>query len=269
MRAVTYSVPSAGRVCGLRLSGLAALATALILAAACALLPSAALAARREQAKQAHGQPISALASQGKQIFGNTPQLASAWVGNQLRCTDCHRIDGTIPNALPLFGVAHRYPSYSDRAGRRISLEERIQECFVRSENGKPLPLTSPQMKALVAYLNYLSDDSAPHKPQPALVALPALTGNVGRGQAIYSQQCSSCHQDNGSGIPAAFPPIWGSGAYNDGAGMHHIAVLAAWTKQNMPLNRPGSLTAQQAYDVAAYIHAQPRPKFDPKYKSY
>lgn len=213
--------------------------------------------------------PLSALARQGKQIFGNTPQLASAWVGGRLRCTDCHQIDGTIPNALPMFGVAQHYPSFSKRAGHTVTLEQRIQECFVRSENGKPLPLESTQMKALVAYLDYLSDGSPQHKPQPSMVHLPELTGNPVRGKAIYEAQCSSCHQDDGSGIPAAFPPLWGSGAYNDGAGMHRIPVLAAWTQHNMPLNSPGSLTAQQAYDVAAYIHEQPRPKFNPQYKSY
>jgi thiosulfate dehydrogenase len=36
-----------------------------------------------------------------------------------------------------------------------------------------------------------------------------------------------------------------------------------------MPQSSPGSLTAQQAFDVAAYVHSQPRPKLDPANSKY
>ena len=44
---------------------------------------------------------------------------------------------------------------------------------------------------------------------------------------------------------------------------------MAAFVKQNMPQNRMGILTAQQAYDVSAFIHQQPRPAFNPAYKNF
>ena len=39
---------------------------------------------------------------------------------------------------------------------------------------------------------------------------------------------------------------------------------MAAFVKANMPLGRGGSLTDQQAVDVAALVLSHPRPTFDP-----
>jgi thiosulfate dehydrogenase len=50
---------------------------------------------------------------------------------------------------------------------------------------------------------------------------------------------------------------------------MARVPVLAAWVQHNMPQNKPGSLTPQQAYDIAAYIDSHPRPQFNPAYKKY
>jgi thiosulfate dehydrogenase len=40
---------------------------------------------------------------------------------------------------------------------------------------------------------------------------------------------------------------------------------MAQFIHQNMPQTTPGSLTPQQAYDVAAYIHFMPHTPFDIK----
>jgi hypothetical protein len=48
---------------------------------------------------------------------------------------------------------------------------------------------------------------------------------------------------------------------------MNKPQKMAAFLFHNMPQNAPGTLTAQDAYDVAAYIHTKPRPKFNPAYK--
>lgn len=211
------------------------------------------------------------LVRQGKLIFDDTPRYAAPWTGNVLACTDCHRLSGTVPYATPLTATASRYPRFSQRAGHVVTLEQRIQECFVRSENGKPLPANSPQMNALVAYLHSIS--ASPDKSKPAeylpLVALPALTGDPARGKDLYIAQCAACHQANGEGRPLAYPPVWGPNSYNDGAGMSHNAKFAAWIQYNMPIQRPNTLTAQQAWDIAAYVNSQPRPKFNEAYKTY
>uniref|UniRef100_A0A7V5CU07 C-type cytochrome n=1 Tax=Acidobacterium capsulatum TaxID=33075 RepID=A0A7V5CU07_9BACT len=214
---------------------------------------------------------LSPLAQQGKRIFGFTPKYAAAWTGNTLSGTDCHLMDGTVPHAAPLANIANLFPAYSKRAGHVITLEQRIQECFVRSENGRPLPVTSPQMKALVAYMQYLSQDGVKGRSSPGrgLVPLPALTGDSSRGRAVYIAKCAACHQPSGAGVAGAYPPVWGAEAYNTGAGMHRVPVMAAWVQHNMPLDHPGSLTPQQSYDVAAYIDQQPHPEFNPAYKHY
>ena len=48
-------------------------------------------------------------------------------------------------------------PMFSERAKRDISLEERIQECVTRSENGTPLPRGGPEMTALLSYFEWLT----------------------------------------------------------------------------------------------------------------
>ena len=60
-----------------------------------------------------------------------------------------------------------------------------------------------------------------------------------------------------------------GPDSFNDGAGMNGTSEMAAFVIHNMPQNHPGTLTPQQAYDVSAYIHTMPRPKFNQAYKNY
>jgi thiosulfate dehydrogenase len=211
------------------------------------------------------------LVRQGKLIFDDTPRYATQWTGNVLTCTDCHRLSGTLPYATPLTATAGRYPRFSKRAGHVVTLQQRIQECFVRSENGKPLPVNSAQMKALAAYIQSISANGDKGKTSEylPLVSLPALKGNPIRGKVLYADQCAACHQANGEGRPEAYPPVWGSNSYNDGAGMSHNAKFAAWIQYNMPVQRPNTLSAQQAWDIAAYVNSQPRPKFNDAYKTY
>ena len=215
--------------------------------------------------------PQQQLIHQGKLIFDYTPQYAHQWTGNALTCTQCHRLSGTADYASPMIDVAGLFPMFSKRAGHVITLQNRIQECFVRSENGKPLPVNSPEMNALVAYINSLWTNGVKNKPYKyrGLEPIPQLTGNPVRGKIVYTDQCAACHQANGQGIPEAYPPVWGPNSYNTGAGMVHNAKFAAWVLHNMPLQNPGSLTPQQAWDVAAYVNSQPRPHFNEAYKSY
>jgi thiosulfate dehydrogenase len=55
-------------------------------------------------------------------------------------------------------------------------------------------------------------------------------------------------------------PPVWGAQSFAIGAGMARLRTAAAFIRWNMPLDRPGQLTDQQAYDVAAFVLAHPRP---------
>jgi thiosulfate dehydrogenase len=211
------------------------------------------------------------LVHQGRAIFDATPRYASAYTGAKISCGDCHIKSGTEPYAAPMIDLAGQFPAYSERAGRVISLEDRIQECFTRSENGRPLPPQASEMQALVTYIKSLSrsgDQGNPYKGR-GLVKLAAQAGNATEGKEAYASQCASCHGANGAGYPPAMPPVWGPESFNDGAGLSRPENMAEFLFHNMPQNHPGSLTAQQSFDIAAFIHTMPRPKFNEAYKGY
>ncbi|HXJ38473.1 MAG TPA: c-type cytochrome [Bryobacteraceae bacterium] len=207
----------------------------------------------------------------GQLIFTQTPKYAPRYVGNQLSCSHCHLGAGTARFAAPVVGLPGMFPMFDKRANRVITFAERIQECFVRSENGRPQPFDGPEMTALIAYVQWLSQGQPAGQEFPGrgLVHLSELTPNLQRGENIYMQQCSGCHGKDGAGMPPTRPPLWGPGAYNDGAGMNGVSSMAAFVRHNMPANKPGSLSAQDSFDVAAFIHSKPHPVFNRAYASY
>ncbi|HET9086352.1 MAG TPA: c-type cytochrome [Acidobacteriaceae bacterium] len=207
----------------------------------------------------------------GLHLFRETPWYAPQFTGNRLSCSDCHIGDGIAPYASPMVGLPALFPMYNKRAGHVISLKDRIQECFTRSENGRPLPYDGREMRALVAYIEWLSQPEPGHKPFAGrgLMKLPPMHADPKHGEQIYAMQCAGCHGADGSGSRPLMPALWGPESFNDGAGMNGISKMARFVQFNMPQNRRGMLSAQEAYDVAAYIHAQPRPPFNPAYKGY
>jgi cytochrome c oxidase cbb3-type subunit II len=50
--------------------------------------------------------------------------------------------------------------------------------------------------------------------------------GDAPKGQALYTAYCSSCHQANGEGLPAVFPPLKGSGVVTKDDATKHIRVV-------------------------------------------
>jgi thiosulfate dehydrogenase len=209
----------------------------------------------------------------GQKIFTETYKYARRYTGNQLTCSNCHLDAGRKPNAVPLWAAFGMYPAYKAKNDRSNTLEERIQQCFQFSMNGIAPALDTPEVRALVTYMHFLA------KGAPIGVELPGRgvpqiprTGqdpNPMRGADVYRDKCVACHGANGegkkkSGSGYAFPPLWGSDSYNKGADMARSALLAGFVKANMPLGSGGTLTDQEALDVAAYINLQLRP-WDPR----
>jgi thiosulfate dehydrogenase len=206
----------------------------------------------------------------GQQIVNATPITAKAFIGNGLNCASCHIDGGRTAEAAPFVGLTGLFPEYGSRRGRVESLEERINDCFRRSMNGKPLPSDSREMIGLLAYIAWLShgvpigvevkgrgfrDIRSPAPPDPV------------HGKELYAQKCAACHGAGGAGRKGAggvymFPPLWGPQSFNVGAGMARISVAAAFVQAKMPLGNAGALTDQEAYDIAAYFTAQPRPGY-------
>ena len=217
------------------------------------------------------GGPLGASIRLGRSILVDTQSRAKAYLGNGLVCVSCHLDEGRAAYAAPLDGLTGLFPEYRARRGRVESLEERINDCFVRSMNGKPLPSDAPEMIGLLSYIRWLSQGVPTGVEVVGRgfrdIAAPAPTDPV-HGKALYAAKCGACHGADGAGVRGqgdrfVFPPLWGAQSFNVGAGMARVSVAAAFIQAKMPLGNAGTLTDQEAYDIAAYFTAQPRPGFD------
>ncbi len=200
----------------------------------------------------------------GYDIVVDTQNHARAYIGSALNCTNCHLDAGRRLGAAPFVGLPALYPEYRARNARMNTLEDRLNECFERSVNGKPLPKGSPEQAALVAYITWLSQGVSKEAAQ-AWRGFPEITSarrpDPQKGKALFAERCAACHGENGQGT-STVPPLWGPRSYNLAAGMARVGLAASFIKANMPLGQGGTLTDEEAYDVAAYINSQPRPDF-------
>jgi thiosulfate dehydrogenase len=147
------------------------------------------------------------------------------------------------------------------------TLADRVNECFERSLNGRALPPDSSKLQAVVAYITWLSRGvpSGATLPWRGLQRIESRrTLDPANGKQVFANKCAFCHGSDGQGTMAA-PPVWGPQSYNIAAGMARVTVAAAFIKSNMPRSWGWSLSDDAAYDVAAYINAQPRPDFPGK----
>lgn len=209
----------------------------------------------------------------GKKIFTETYKYGRRYVGNDLSCANCHLQAGRQPNAGPMWAAYGMYPAYREKTDRSNSLEERIQQCFQFSMNGFAPAQDAPELRALVAYIHFLSKGvpigvEMPGRGFPQVIRTGSDPSPM-RGGDVYKAKCTTCHGADGAGEKKpgggyTWPPLWGMDSYNKGAGMANNDRLAGFIKANMPLEQPWSLTDQEALDVAAYINLQIRP-FDPR----
>lgn len=209
-------------------------------------------------------------------IGPNVLDVSKRYAGNNLACTNCHLSAGVRKYALPLFGLYGEFPHYSARSGSEITIEDRVNSCMTRSMNGRLLPIASPEMKAIVAYIKFLSTGVPPGQQLPGLGAgrMEELTraADPARGEPIFMRICAGCHNTDGSGIRRSIPssdlgylvpPLWGSASFNNGAGMARLITIANFVHFNMPHGTDylePQLSVDDAWDVAAYVVSQPRP---------
>lgn len=183
--------------------------------------------------------------------------------GNMLRCTSCHLDNGTRASAMPWIGTARNYPRFRGRSASEEDLKLRINDCIARSLAGKVLNENSRDMLDMLAYLESLG-----HSERPAGVDTVKLVGNVASGQTGYAASCARCHGENGEGTPVA-PAVWGAESYSIGAGMARQNMLATFVMHNMPFDMPGTLSPQEAADVAAYVLTMPRQDYPGKERDW
>lgn len=214
------------------------------------------------------------LVRQGERIFKDPRQYASEYVNNDLSCQNCHFDGGRYEKTASLRSAWPMYPAYRGKNQHVNDYAERLQGCFVYSMNGKAPPRDGEVIQALQAYSFWLAKGMPTGEP-PAQRGFPRIEEppeppSYARGEAVFQDNCALCHGEDGQGQRAAdgsvgFPPLWGEGSYNWGAGMHRINTAAAFIKAAMPLGNP-ELTDQQAWDVALFINSHERPQ-DPRFE--
>ncbi|WP_242538469.1 c-type cytochrome [Trinickia acidisoli] len=210
----------------------------------------------------------------GYRLSVDTPHYAPGHVpGGAMSCASCHIGAGTTPHASPWYGMTGVTPSYTARSAKVESLAQRINNCFLRSENGVPLAFDSREMNALLAYMTFVSKGVqsgafGPGRGIGSIANAAHMTPDPVHGKAVFAARCASCHGADGQGVQSGgryvFPPLWGNASFNIGASMARTGPAAAFIKHNMPLGN-ATLSDQEALDVAAYVTHQPRPDFPGK----
>jgi thiosulfate dehydrogenase len=230
--------------------------------------------------------PMGKEVRRGYQIFVDTANQAPRFARAKVTCANCHLNAGQRERALPVVGVAGMFPEPNARAGRLISLPDRVVDCFNRSENAAahdaadlPTP-SSDEVLAVVAYVTWLSRGfPVGEKPAfrarntlPAASLVPIAALDPAAGASIYSAQCASCHGADGQGVQIGDKkagPLWGPDSWNDGAGAARTYTLAGIIRYSMPYLNPGSLSDAEAQQVAAFITSKPRPRYPFKQRDY
>jgi thiosulfate dehydrogenase len=230
---------------------------------------------------------VGRLVRYGRDLIAHTSALigpdakdgSMRYSGNGLECQSCHLGAGTRRFGLPLAGVWAVFPTFIGREDEVRTLEERINGCMERSMNGRSLPEGGPEMKAMLAYIKYISQN-IPVGTSPSGRGIPALhlpdeASDPAHGAEVYQDECAICHQPDGQGkrLAAAdatrqlrryeFPPLWGADSYNDGAGMARSITAADFIRANMPFGTDFEhpvLSPDDAFEVAVFINGQSRP---------
>ncbi|MBU1357279.1 MAG: c-type cytochrome [Gammaproteobacteria bacterium] len=209
----------------------------------------------------------------GEQVFNHTGQYAAKYVGNSLACANCHLDAGRKADSAPLWASFIHYPAFRSKTGKVDTLASRIQGCFEYSMNGKAPPQDDEIMTALQTYAFWLAKGAPVGTPVPGSgypkLKKPPKPADYVRGEAVYAENCALCHGADGqgqrSGDHQVFPPLWGPKSFNWGAGMHQLGNASGFIQANMPLGKGGTLSEQEAWDVAMYMNSHERPQ-DPRY---
>jgi len=192
---------------------------------------------------------------------------------NGMNCQNCHLKAGRQPWGNNFGGVASTYPRFKERRGAVESIAQRILDCFERSLNGEAPDSGSREVRAMIAYLQWLGA-GVPRGKKPVgsgieAVPYPDSAADAAGGKLVYALKCKVCHGLEGQGLKDKdgasyiYPPLWGVHSYNTGASFYRLSRLAGFIRDNMPL-RAGygkdGLSDKEAWDLSAFINSQPRP---------
>ncbi len=224
-------------------------------------------------------------------IGPNVKDRTKRYSGNSLNCSSCHlkgdsQLPGTKFDAIPFTNVENDYPQFRSRGMSVVSAASRTNGCMTRSMGaGKELPLDSREMKAILAYYDWLAvgtkKDLAMHGTGLPYIDLPNRQADIDDGKKIYQQYCLACHGTGALGTKApdynitgnyTFPPLAGKQSFNNGAGMSRLIKASQFIHANMPLGASSKtplLTVDQSYDVAAYVLSLTRGEYKGREKDF
>ncbi len=213
--------------------------------------------------------PLGDSIRRGLALVTHTYEELPANVGNGLHCTSCHLEGGTKAGTAPWVGLPAVFPEYRARSGRVDTLDRRVNDCLERSMDGSPLDPNSAEMTAILAYMSFISRGvpagTTPGRGFRRIAAAPEP--DRAHGAQVYGEKCASCHAEDGSGRRNGdaylFPALAGPRSFNLGAGMARLDTAAAYVRWNMPFGQGGTLTDQEAYDVADYFIHLERPDWE------
>jgi len=96
----------------------------------------------------------------------------------------------------------------------------------------------------------------------PSGAGLPEGKGTVAQGEVVFRDKCAACHGPNGEGVPpqgtqlvggvgslASDNPVRTVGSY-----WPYATSVWDYVHRAMPLNQPGSLSADDTYAVTAFL---------------
>ncbi|HKA43979.1 MAG TPA: cytochrome c [Burkholderiales bacterium] len=125
------------------------------------------------------------------------------------------------------------------------------------SDPGSPAPTVGPNLGRSTTQQEIAAwDISIP----PSGAGLPAGSGTVKQGEAVYVAQCQACHGPKGAGKPAdALVGGVGSLATDNpvrtvGSYWPYATTLFDYTRRAMPATKPLSLSNDEVYSVTAYL---------------
>lgn len=196
--------------------------------------------------------------------------IVGKYLGNKMNCTNCHLDAGTRPYGFNYFSTHGTYPQYRSREDAVLTIEQRVNNCVERPHNGRPLPLDSKEMIAIVSYIKYLAEGvpvGTKAKGSGGIeISYIDRPADPARGKVIYMRECARCHMEDGQGKWLADksgyenPPLWGPYSYQPGSSMFRIIKAAQFIKANMPFDEARwdkpKLSDEEAFDVAAYINS-------------
>lgn len=230
-------------------------------------------------------------------IGPRAPDAALRHSRNDLNCVSCHQagesgLPGSKAFSLPLANVRNDYPKIDPKSMKVTTIEMRIAGML--GAGATPIKADSREMRAMVAYIDWLGSKSLPGRAMNGAgldeaIAMPARAASVAQGAQLYAAKCSACHGAQGLGLKNPgfeqgtgylFPPIAGDDAYDDGGHMYMLPLLTRFLRTNMPLGASTQqplLSVDEAYDIAAFVnselprkHNTARPNFypDPRYRA-